>query len=189
MSADNFFRKFNKKPETASDTGDEKKDLPESTDPDSEHRKDENPQKSFLDIIEDLAIRQKSNLPDNYGRPVRDLSAISIDDYQVVGSNERLNKKIEELKSIILSIENRPADTTGVQLTRSYKINYGQELNPAQFEAATNINGPVLVIAGAGSGKTRVIVYRVAFMMENGIDPGNILLLTFTRKAANEMLG
>ncbi|MFZ0283046.1 MAG: ATP-dependent helicase, partial [Bacteroidales bacterium] len=76
-----------------------------------------------------------------------------------------------------------------IRLTRPYKINYSQELNPAQLEAATNINGPVLVIAGAGSGKTRVIVYRVAFMMENGIDPGDILLLTFTRKAANEMLG
>lgn len=145
--------------------------------------------KSFLEIIEDLAIRQKSNLPDNRGIQRTDLSAISIEDYKEVETGEQLFKKIEELKSIISSIENRPAGSSEIRLTGSYKINYPQELNSAQLEAVTTINGPVLVIAGAGSGKTRVIVYRVAFMMENGISPGDILLLTFTRKAANEMLG
>jgi len=63
------------------------------------------------------------------------------------------------------------------------------DLNPAQFEAVQTINGPVLVIAGAGSGKTRTLVYRLVHMVEQGITPDNILLLTFTRKAAQQMVG
>ena len=66
---------------------------------------------------------------------------------------------------------------------------YAQELNPQQLAAVEVVNGPALVIAGAGSGKTRVLVYRVARLIDTGIDPGSILLLTFTRKAAQEMLG
>lgn len=61
-------------------------------------------------------------------------------------------------------------------------------LNPSQLEAVTTTKGPVLVIAGPGSGKTRVIEYRVLNLIENGIRPESILLLTFTRRAAAEML-
>jgi ATP-dependent DNA helicase UvrD/PcrA len=67
-------------------------------------------------------------------------------------------------------------------------IHYETELNASQMEAVTIPGGPILVIAGAGSGKTRTIVYRVAWLVEQGIDPASILLLTFTRKAAEEML-
>jgi len=68
------------------------------------------------------------------------------------------------------------------------RINYKQELNDAQYEAATSVDGPHLIIAGAGTGKTRTIVYRVAYLVELGVKPDSVLLLTFTRKAAQEML-
>ncbi len=67
-------------------------------------------------------------------------------------------------------------------------INYQEELNPSQFEAASAVKGCFLIIAGAGTGKTRTLVYRVARLIELGHDPNSILLLTFTRKAANEMM-
>ncbi|MDY6971876.1 MAG: UvrD-helicase domain-containing protein [Thermodesulfobacteriota bacterium] len=68
------------------------------------------------------------------------------------------------------------------------KIDYENVLNPAQLEAVMTHKGPILVIAGAGSGKTRTLVYRVARLVETGVPPESILLLTFTRKAAREML-
>ncbi|MDO8603146.1 MAG: ATP-dependent helicase [Candidatus Omnitrophota bacterium] len=67
-------------------------------------------------------------------------------------------------------------------------IDLKKYLNPSQFLAATTIDGPVLVIAGAGSGKTRVIEYRVTNLVQNGVDPATILLLTFTRNASRVML-
>jgi DNA helicase-2/ATP-dependent DNA helicase PcrA len=67
-------------------------------------------------------------------------------------------------------------------------IDYQRNLTPVQQEAVFSPDGYTLVIAGAGSGKTRTLVYRVAWLVENGVPPERILLLTFTRKAAQEML-
>ncbi len=71
---------------------------------------------------------------------------------------------------------------------RTTAIAYHEVLNSAQLAAATHGNGPLLVIAGAGSGKTRTLTYRVAKLVEDGVPPETILLLSFTRKASQEML-
>src|SRR5688572_7331249 len=66
-------------------------------------------------------------------------------------------------------------------------MSYLEELNEAQREAVVNSNGPTLIVAGPGSGKTRVLTYRIAHLLKNGADPFGILALTFTNKASEAM--
>src|SRR5216117_2787392 len=72
--------------------------------------------------------------------------------------------------------------------SKTYRVPYHEELNPDQLEVVMAGQGPLLVIAGAGSGKTRALTYRVSRLIEDGVDPSQILLLTFTNKASREML-
>lgn len=76
----------------------------------------------------------------------------------------------------------------GAQSRESYLVRYEEELNDEQLEVVTAGNGPLLVVAGAGSGKTRALTYRVARLIEDGVSPAAILLVTFTNKAARAML-
>ncbi len=182
--SDDFFEDLAKKSNAISAF---EKDTSEPSDSASEN--DQTSPESFLDSIGALAIRQRMKSSSFNDQPVTDLTTLSIKDFPEIDSTEKISRKIEELKSIIKSIEEKPSGVCEIELAKKYRIDYRNDLNKTQLEAVTTINGPVLVIAGAGSGKTRVIVHRVAFMLENEIDPGEILLLTFTRKASSEMIG
>src|ERR1043165_18240 len=71
---------------------------------------------------------------------------------------------------------------------RRFLVNYKGDLNTEQYSVVTAGGGPILVIAGAGSGKTRTVTYRVARLIEAGVPPARLLLVTFTNRAAREML-
>lgn len=112
---------------------------------------------------------------------------ISINAYQHPEISKEMQDKINNLISIARSIEDKIVESEVNEPQKVFKINYRKSLNKSQHLAVTTLTGPLLVIAGAGSGKTRTIIYRVAYFLENDIPPEKILLLTFTRKASYEM--
>ncbi|WP_435978714.1 ATP-dependent helicase [Psychrobacter sp. DM4] len=98
----------------------------------------------------------------------------------------RLEQAIKKLEANLVDADNKVLEQR-LHADLGLKVDYASELNPNQLLAATTIEGKALVIAGAGSGKTKTLTYRTSYLLENGIAPKQILLLTFTRKAANEI--
>lgn len=148
-------------------------------------------EKLLEDFLGEVDKKQTQREESNSSLP--EMYSLSGEDYPSIDIDDETQKRINELKLIADSIERKKQ---GQSLEYSaegishgnYKIDYANQLNNAQLAAVTSLRGPLLVIAGAGSGKTRVIVYRVSYLIENNVEPSRILLLTFTRKAAREML-
>jgi len=135
-----------------------------------------------IDIASRVSInsrRSESSLEEDIKNTISDTADFLDDDEE---------KQIEELKLLSKEIESRVLkETLKPELTQT-DIDFENELNSNQLKAVYAINNPLLVIAGAGSGKTRIITYKVAYLIEKGIEASEILLLTFTRKSADEML-
>lgn len=147
-------------------------------------------EKLIGDFLNDFSISDKLDKPVAAAKD-ENLGKITLDDYDEVESSDETDDKIKILQELTREIENKTTidyqSHYDIELPK-FKIDYRKELNPNQYYAVTTIDKPLLVIAGAGSGKTRTIVYRVGYLLENDVDPARILLLTFTRKSAAEMI-
>lgn len=119
--------------------------------------------------------------------PIISIGNTSLSSYQSPTVDIELKEKIKRLEKIISALEVNISSNSASFKNDNYKIDYAKELNAQQLNAVTSIAGKTLVIAGAGSGKTRTLIYRTSYLIENGIDSSKILLLTFTKKAANEI--
>jgi DNA helicase II / ATP-dependent DNA helicase PcrA len=145
---------------------------------------------SFLSKLSANAMQEIQTSSMEHTHISNELDNLNMLDYPEVEITNETEQKINQLVKIAEGIEDKctsQALTLALPPQKQFKIDYTNALNHEQFQATLNLNGPMLVIAGAGTGKTRVIVHRLAFMLEMGVQPERILLLTFTRKAAKEM--
>ncbi len=134
-----------------------------------------------------------SSLPRDLHRIItRALAKLPKDRYQSIGELTAeikvLRRNLELGKAVAPAKTRLVLKTVTTTAQRTLKIDYEKELNEAQYQAVTQIDGPLLIVAGAGTGKTRTLVYRVARLVEMGVRPESVLLLTFTRRSASSML-
>lgn len=139
----------------------------------------------IISLVESLTPKIMYSKP-NFLSPK--VNEFKIGDYEAIPIDAETESKIRELKKITNSIEKKVLPDAEFKPAKKYKIDYTGDLNPQQLTAVLTTNLPLLVIAGAGTGKTKVITYKVSWLIENGVQPSQIALLTFTRKAADEML-
>jgi DNA helicase II / ATP-dependent DNA helicase PcrA len=144
----------------------------------------------MLSELDSILIDFKPSFAHAFNTSAEDMLSFDVDDeYEEPEWDESILKKWEDLQQITKDLDKRLLIEEDLdEIPSSGKIEYKGNLNPAQLAAVTYTDNPLLVIAGAGSGKTRVITYKVAWLIEKGIPAERILLLTFTKKAAKEML-
>ena len=130
-----------------------------------------------MDIADMLNLNISTNIPkddENYN-------------YATPKIDKAQKEKVKKLKTVISNLEKNLVKTPSKFIDNGYKIKYQKELNPKQLDAVMTTTGKTLVIAGAGSGKTKTLTYRTSYLLENNISAEKILILTFTKKAANEI--
>ncbi|MFN4150800.1 MAG: ATP-dependent helicase, partial [Candidatus Sericytochromatia bacterium] len=138
--------------------------------------------KNFKSKFINKPIAMPNNLSD------RNPFKVNLSKYTQPKITKESQKKISKLIENTENIEKKILTRHELNIPeKKFHIDYIKELNESQLIAATSLEGSLLVIAGAGSGKTRTLTYRLAYMLENNISPENILLMTFTKKASNEM--
>jgi DNA helicase II / ATP-dependent DNA helicase PcrA len=143
---------------------------------------------SVEDLVASLTPKVQEPKPDFFTFLKGNTGELTFDDYEEIPVDEETDRRIRELRAITDTISQRLLPVSEFKPAKKYKIDYAGDLNPQQLVAVLAVKVPLLVIAGAGSGKTRVITYKVSWLIENGVNPSQILLLTFTRKASSEML-
>ncbi len=136
-----------------------------------------NEEKNELDLNDFIKIQV------SYGTSINDRNY----SYDTPKINDSEKEKIQKLKSVISNLEKNLVKTSLAFSNNGYKIKYEKELNPKQLDAVMTISGKALVIAGAGTGKTKTLTYRTSYLLENNISAEKILILTFTKKAASEI--
>ncbi|MEH6308249.1 ATP-dependent helicase [Olivibacter sp. CPCC 100613] len=154
---------------------------------DDKNKRDEN-SKQPLDLdslLDSLLLDTKIVSYSNQKKGLKDLLSKG---FYVENFDTQISEHLRILVDVSKHINEKLIDLHQPYDLSNLKINYNKELNAQQLAAVCTIDKPLLVIAGAGTGKTRVITYKVSYLIEKGYEPNEILLLTFTRKAANEML-